>query len=137
MATLDVVRISEIRKHIADVIEQVHLGVDDARKQGRQAELPKELAFEMKVIVEWQALEVTNSESGTTKETGVTTETGSTKETNTTNDSGTTNEKQGGYQTETSKGTTSESQSGSDTKTSNETSTHTQNTDQVSDTYES
>lgn len=137
MPTIDVVRISEIRKHIADVIEQVNLGVEDARKQGRQVELPPKIDFQMNVIVEWQALEVTNSENGTTKETGGTTETGRSKETTIGKDSGKTTEKQGGYQTEISKGTSSDTQTGTDSKTSRGANTHTQNTDQVTDTYES
>jgi hypothetical protein len=137
MPTIDVVRINEIRKHVADVIEQVHLGVDDARKAGRQAELPAKLDFTMNVIVEWQVLEVQKSDSGTTQETGGTKEKGSSKETTKSSDNGKSTEKQGGYQTEVSKGTSHDTQNGTDTKKTEGKNSHTQNTDQVTDTYES
>jgi hypothetical protein len=111
MAIENIVRVSELDAFIAETIKKVNDGVAKARTAGVLAELPKEIQFDVILIREWEALQITGGEEGETTE------------------------NQGGYQTETNKSGSSKTSSGTEDRTSQGENHHTQNTDSQQETY--
>ena len=101
---INIVKIEDLDKTVADTILKVYEGVALARANGNfQVELPPKIDFSMVVVAEngWQALEHKVNEDGTTKGDGITTGTEVSKEKGTVLDHQTSQENQGGTTTET------------------------------------
>lgn len=132
----NIVRIEEIGECVNRTLQEIRNGVAESRKAGIQAELPEKVEFTMIVVKDWQALEVSSSETGKTTEDGATTEVGSTTEKGTTTDKGTTIEKQGGFSQETQTTGGTDRQTGSETRSTNGANSHVGNTDETTITKE-
>lgn len=138
MPTIDVVRIEQLDQVVALAIQKVYSAVEIARKAGNtQVELPAKLDFQMNVVVEWQALEVSSSENGETVEDGETTEKGKTVEKGTITDKGTTIEKQGGFSTELQTSGGTDRQTGTETRRTDGANSHVENGDSTTITEQS
>jgi hypothetical protein len=84
MPTIDVVSIDELNSVITQTIAKVNDGVAAARLLGIQAELPKQIDFDVNVFTKWQELEIVESDNGQGTETNRSTEAGGTTSTDTT-----------------------------------------------------
>lgn len=60
----NIVRLDEIEECVARALKGINDGVNQARQQGLNAELPKEVQFTMVVVKDWQELEVQGGERG-------------------------------------------------------------------------
>ena len=98
--TPHVVRISEVGKHVREVIENLNADLWEMNQRGHFIEMPDEISFEMVVLKEFEALTSTDTEISEGSET------------------------QGGYSTENSKTTGSERHEASETKRSNANNSH-------------
>lgn len=126
MPTTDVIHLEDLDAHVAETLRKVNDGVAAARASGIQAELPKEVTFDMVVITKngWQALSAATIDTNESEELS--------KDTDTTK----VTEKQGGGDHEVTKGTSSESATSDGTRTQQGENHHTQNVDEITDTYE-
>lgn len=136
MATVDVVLLKDLDRLIAETLQKVNDGVYQARQMGLQAELPPKIDFNVIVIDDWQALEITGSENGNTVENGKTTDKTDSTEKSTMTDNGTSEETQGGFTSDSEFGSTTSRDTGTETRQSNGGNTHTQNVDEKTITKE-